>query len=173
MTELDFLILDGIRNIFSNSFFNIFMPLISSLGDFGAIWIISALVLMLFPKYRKNGLYVLLALLAGFIICNLILKPILARPRPCWIRPDVPLLIAIPHDFSFPSGHTVSSFAAAESLRYANKKFGYIAYVLAFLIAFSRLYLYVHFPSDVIVGALIGFLCGFYVPRSLTKIHSA
>lgn len=169
MTALDFSILDGIKDIFSNDFFDVLMPLVSSLGNFGAIWIISGLVLMLFPRYRKSGLYVLLALLAGFIICNLFLKPLIARPRPCWIRPEVPLLIPVPYDFSFPSGHTVSAFAAAEALRQANRKFGYVAYPLAFLIAFSRLYLYVHFPSDVLAGALIGFICGFFVPKILSK----
>ncbi len=175
MTALDFLILDSIKDFFSCSFFDSFMPFVSFLGNSGGIWIISGIILMFFQKYRKNGWFVLLSLIAGFIICNLILKPLVARPRPCWIIPDVPLLISIPHDFSFPSGHTVSSFAAAESLRYANRKLGFCAYILAILIAFSRLYLYVHFPSDVIVGALIGFMCGYFVPQLLskTKKHSA
>lgn len=175
MTALDFVILDSIKKFFTCPFLNSFMPFVSFLGNSGAIWILSGIILIFFPKYRKNGWFVLLSLLAGFIICNLTLKPLVARPRPCWIRPDVPLLISIPHDFSFPSGHTVSSFAAAESLRYANRKLGVLAYILAVLIAFSRLYLYVHFPSDVIVGAIIGFLCGHFVPRLLskTKKHSA
>ena len=175
MTSLDFLILDSIKNFFTCSFFNSFMPYISVLGSSGAIWIMSGIILMFFPKYRKNGWFVLLSLLAGFIICNLALKPLVARPRPCWIRPDVPMLVAVPHDFSFPSGHTVSSFAAAESIRYANRKLGIGAYILAVIIAFSRLYLYVHFPSDVIVGALIGFMCGYFIPKlfNKSKKHSA
>ncbi|MBR5157893.1 MAG: phosphatase PAP2 family protein [Clostridia bacterium] len=169
MTAVDFFILDSIKSFFSCYFLNSFMPFVSFLGNSGGIWIVSGIILLIFPKYRKNGWFVLLSLLAGFIICNLTLKPLVARPRPCWIRPDAALLISVPHDFSFPSGHTVSSFAAAESLRYANRKLGIWAYILAILIAFSRLYLYVHFPSDVFIGALIGFMCGHFVPKLTNK----
>lgn len=103
-------------------------------------------------------------LLGGLVCCvvvgNLILKNLVARARPCSLNTTVNLLISAPTDYSFPSGHTTSSFAAAVIWYHADKRFGVPALILAFLIAFSRLYLYVHFPSDVIAGALIGAAIG-------------
>lgn len=171
MQALDFWLLDSIRAWVSCALFDILMPLISMLGEAGVVWILSGILLLCTKKYRKEGFYLLLSLLAGLLICNLSLKPLVARSRPCWIRPDLPLLVEIPHDFSFPSGHATSSFAAATALYGANRRFGIAAFVLAVLIAFSRLYLYVHFPSDVLCGAIIGTLCGFFVPRLAERIR--
>lgn len=97
------------------------------------------------------------------VIGNLILKNLVARSRPFFFNTAVDLLISVPTDYSFPSGHTMSSFTAAVILYHADKRLGIPALILAFLIAFSRLYLYVHFPSDVIAGALIGIAIGFVV----------
>ena len=77
-------------------------------------------------------------------------------PRPCWLDPETPLLIAVPKDFSFPSGHTLSSAIGATVLTGTDRRFGWAAIPLAVLMAFSRLYLYVHFPSDVFAGAVLG-----------------
>ncbi len=94
------------------------------------------------------------------LCCNVILKPLVARIRPCDVDSAVLLLIPHPGGFSFPSGHTGASFAAASALFFSRNKFGVFAFVVAALIGFSRLYLYVHYPSDVLAGALIGIMLG-------------
>lgn len=102
----------------------------------------------------------LVGLLVGLLVGNICLKNLVARARPCWIDPGVPLLIGNPADYSFPSGHTLSSVIAATILYDTDKRFGIPAIILAVLIAFSRLYLYVHFPTDVLAAALLGVLIG-------------
>ena len=87
-------------------------------------------------------------------------KPLVARERPCWIRDPVQLLIDMPKDYSFPSGHTQVSVVSAMAIFQNNRKWGIAAFVLASLIAFSRLYLYVHFPTDVLAGIVIGMAVG-------------
>lgn len=116
-------------------------------------------------KYRRYGILLLLGLAAGVLAGNLFLKNLIARPRPCWLDSTVQLLIQSPSDYSFPSGHTLSSTIAAAILTSADRRFGYAAIPLAVLIAFSRLYLYVHFPSDVIGAACIGLLLAYAVLR--------
>jgi len=96
------------------------------------------------------------------ILCNGILKPLIARARPCDINTAIQLMIPRPDDFSFPSGHTAASFAAAFSLYIAGvKKLSIPAFILASFIAFSRMHLYVHFPTDIVAGIVIGILCGY------------
>lgn len=161
--KIDFAILHFIRDNLSFDFLDFIMPLISFLGNKGWIWIAAAIIMLAVKRYRKNGAVLVIGLLACVIITNLILKNVIARDRPCWINETVQLLIAVPMDFSFPSGHSCASFAAAEIMRRCNKYWGIAAYSLAVLIAFSRLYLYVHFPSDVLAGAVLGFLIGMTV----------
>lgn len=135
---------------------NALLPFISRLGNGGMIWIIVAVGLLIHPRTRKAGLAVGLALLLEVILCNGLLKPLIARVRPFDIQTGVELLIAKPTDFSFPSGHTASSFAAASALLCQKSRLRLPALLLASLIAFSRLYLFVHFPSDVLGGILLG-----------------
>lgn len=132
------------------------MPIITSFGTCGIIWGIIMAIFLRLPRYRRVGLIMLLTLALCALITNLILKPIVARPRPCHVSPEVPLLIPCPMDYSFPSGHTVSSFAAAVLITFANPLFGIFAFPLAAVIAFSRLYLFVHYPSDVLAGSIFG-----------------
>lgn len=156
ITSIDFSILDIIRENFSCSVLDNLMPMITFLGNGGLIWIIASLAMMFSRKYRKNGIMLAAALICCLIVGNLLMKNIFARSRPCWINDTVPLLIAVPQDYSFPSGHTMSSFAAAYIISCASKRLGIAAYILAILIGFSRLYLYVHFPSDVLGGIILG-----------------
>ena len=137
------------------------MPKITLLGDAGIFWIACALILMLIPKTRKAGFSMGLALLMGLVLCNLTLKPLVGRVRPYdyqweYYSRTIELLIEAEHDFSFPSGHTIASFEAAFALLLGNKKLGIPAMILAVLIAFSRLYLYVHYPTDVIASVILG-----------------
>ncbi|MBE7032302.1 MAG: phosphatase PAP2 family protein [Ruminococcaceae bacterium] len=149
-------ILNLIQDIFGCGFLDFLMPKITALGNAGIIWILVGLVLLCTKKYRRGGVFLLVGLLLGLIFGNVILKNLIARPRPCWIY-DVPLLIPNPTDFSFPSGHTLSSFISAFVLMRINRKFGIPALVLAILIAFSRMYLFVHFPTDILGGIVLAY----------------
>ena len=133
-----------------------FMVFITTLSDHGMIWILLAAVLICLKKTRKLGIAMLLSLALGFLIGNVGLKNLIARPRPCWLDPSVPLLIPVPGDFSFPSGHSLVSFEGAVSIWLVNRKLGSLALLLAVATACSRLYLFVHFPTDVLAGAIIG-----------------
>ena len=158
--DFEYVILDFIRNNMSCSFLDYSMQGISFLANVGWIWIVSAIVLFIIPKTRKIGLAVACALIFSLIICNITIKPIIARVRPYDLREGIELIIARPTDFSFPSGHTSISFAGAIPIFLQNKKLGIPALILAILIAFSRLYLYVHFPTDVLGGIVVGSICG-------------
>ena len=142
-------------------FLHAVMPLITLLGDAGIFWIGVAVVLLFFKKTRRVGLGMGAALILGLLVCNVTLKPLCARPRPYDYELEhfgtaIKLLIEAQHDFSFPSGHTIASFEAATVLAIHSKKAGIPALVLASLIAFSRLYLYVHYPTDVIASVILG-----------------
>ncbi len=146
------------------------MYYITFLAEKGILWIIVALLfLFVLPKrYRKIGLSVGIALVLSIIICNLILKNLVARDRPFWADPalvDANLesrfhIFSGIDDFSFPSGHTSGSFAAAAAIRLWKKMEGNIAIILAVLIGISRMYLCVHYPTDVLAGAAVGIGCG-------------
>lgn len=138
------------------------MCFITSLGNAGIIWICLAVVLLLIPRTRKSGFIVMSALVLDVILCNGILKHVFARVRPCDINTAVQLLVARPTDYSFPSGHTAASFAAVSALFFAGeKKLWKPSLVIAVLIAFSRLYLYVHYPTDILGGIVVGIACGY------------
>ena len=125
-----------------------------------------------YKKYRRQGLLLLGGLAVGVLVGNVCLKNLIARPRPCWLDSSVRLLIADPTDYSFPSGHTLSSVIGATILTRTDRRFGYAAIPLTALIAFSRLYLYVHFPSDVLAAAVLGVMIGelaFYADRRWTE----
>lgn len=132
------------------------MVAVTSLGDAGWLWIAIGCVLFCRKKTRSCGLAVLLSLAVGFLAGNCLLKNVIARSRPCWIDPGILLLVENPQDYSFPSGHTLAGFEAGVSILLLHRKWGMAALVLAVLIAFSRLYLFVHFPTDVLAGAILG-----------------
>ena len=152
-------ILDFIQEHLSCGFLNKVMPIITMLGDAGIFWIMIAVIMLFFRQTRKTGLTMGLAMIMGLLIGNATLKPFVARIRPYDVNEGIQLLIEKLHDFSFPSGHTLASFEAAGVLMICERRrFGYPALALAIIIAFSRLYLYVHYPTDVLAGAALGLL---------------
>ena len=160
--HFDLPVLEWIAENLHCPFLDRLFPIITMLGDAGIFWIAIAVVLMFLPKYRKTGIAMGGALLMGVVLCNLILKPWVARMRPFdyqleFFNKQISLLIATPHDYSFPSGHTIASFEGAGVLLLNHKKLGIPAMILASLIAFSRLYLYVHYPTDVLASVILGF----------------
>ena len=155
----EFTILDALQQIHTPVLDKI-MVFITSLGNAGWFWIALGLVLLCMKKYRRYGVLILTALAFSALFGNIILKPLIARQRPCWINNTITMLVSVPKDFSFPSGHTQASFAAATAIFTLNRRAGVCAIVLAALIACSRLYLYVHFPTDVLAGLVIGIGCG-------------
>lgn len=160
MLSYEFAILDWIQENMRNPTLDLLMPAITALGNSGLIWLLLAGVLLLTPKHRRAGAAVLAGLVLEIICCNMVLKPLVARVRPCDVNTAVQLLIARPDDFSFPSGHTGASFAAAAALFADRNRLWIPSLILALLIAFSRLYLYVHYPTDILAGAAIGMMAG-------------
>ena len=176
--HFDLPILDWIAENMTNPFLDTVMPLITLLGDAGIFWILAAVILLCIPKYRKTGLAMGVALVMGLIVCNVAMKPLIARPRPYDFQLEhfgktITLLVSTPHDFSFPSGHTLASFEAATALLIGNKKLGIPAMILACLIAFSRLYLYVHYPTDVLFSVVMGVGFGILGTWLVKKVFSA
>lgn len=154
-------VLDWIAQHLYTDFLDTLMPWLSRLADSGGIWLLWAILLLaLNRKERQVGGQMLLALGLSLIFCNLILKNTVGRLRPFEVNPMAELLVAAPKDFSFPSGHSSASFAAASVLLLNRHRGRWIALILASLIAFSRLYLYVHFPTDVLGGIALGVFCG-------------
>lgn len=155
ITQFDFSVLDAIAKLHS-SVLNIIMKFFTTLGDNGYLWIGLCIVLICIPKTRKIGIFAAITLAVEFILNDLVIKNIVARERPFIQHSDIKLLISPPHGYSFPSGHSASSFATAFAVFLRNKKIGIPCLVAAALIAFSRLYFYVHFPTDVLAGILFG-----------------
>lgn len=152
---MDFQILYALQKI-HGPLLDKLMTGITFLGDKGWIWLLLAVVFLCIKKTRLLGAAIVISIGTGYLAGNLILKPLVARQRPCWLDQSVALLIANPRDFSFPSGHTLVSFEGAVSIFLYRRRWGVWALALAALIAFSRLYLFVHFPTDVLAGAVLG-----------------
>ena len=159
--SFDLPILEWIQAYLQSDFLDTVMPIITLFGEGGIFWIAWAVILLIIPKTRKIGLSMIIALLLGLLVCNLTLKPLVARVRPYDLQEQdfgvyINLLINRQSDFSFPSGHTIASFEAAVVLLKYSKKMGIPALILAILVSFSRLYLYVHYPTDVLVSVVLG-----------------
>ena len=160
--SFDLPILDWIQANLQSGFLDTVMPIITMFGDAGIFWMVCATILLLFvAKHRRTGLGMWFAMALGLLVCNIILKPGVARMRPYdfqmeYFTKEITLIAGGMHDFSFPSGHTIASFEACTVLMLGNRKFGIPATILAVLIAFSRLYLYLHYPTDVIASIILG-----------------
>ena len=193
ITQIDFNILNAIQSI-RTPFLDTIMPLITFLGSGGIVWAVTALIMLCFKKSRKTGIVIIVSLLLGLFLSTMGLKNVIARERPYNTEGALltieNLLIGAPSGrFSFPSGHAISSFSAATVILLYSKKLGIpaiipaafvlykrsgrsgaLALLTAALMGFSRLYLYVHFPSDVICGALFGILLAFLSNFLINKI---
>lgn len=164
LKKIDIKILNFINTHLKNNFLDKMMPFITVFGDMGFIWIVLAVVLMTKQKYREMGVVIILTLMFTTIIGECIIKNLVKRKRPFTnnIKENA-LLIRKPITYSFPSGHTASSFAVAGVfIAYESSLSIYIT-ILAVLITFSRLYLNVHYPSDVLFGGILGMLCSFII----------
>ena len=158
---MDVAILEFFRDFLHNDFTRFFFPLVSCLGNAGLIWLAAAVVLLCVRRWRRVGVLLLAALAITFLLNDIVLKNIVERPRPFVDHPELIPPIRLPSGFSFPSGHSASSFAAAAVLLFCGKRWwGIAAVILAALIAFSRAFLFVHYPSDVLIGSLLGFAVG-------------
>ena len=161
-------ILDALQ-IIHNPILDTIMCAITRLGDAGIFWILLCISLLILPKTRKSGVILMAALLVDLVVCNGI--------RPFDVKTGVELLVKRPTDYSFPSGHTAASFASVMALYLAEEKKIWIpALVLAVLIAFSRLYLYVHYPSDVLGGVVVGLAAGalgYWLVKKVEELKNA
>ena len=158
--ELELGILDWIQLHLRCGFLDWLMPFVSGLSNHGEVWILLAAVLLLIRRQRARGLSAAFALALDLITCNKILKPLIGRIRPFAFRPDLSLLVPPPGDASFPSGHTAAAFAVVFALKASGSPLWRPALALAAATAFSRLYLYVHWPTDVLGGVLLGAAVG-------------
>ncbi len=162
ITQLDGAVLLWIQEYLRKDFLNPIITFITSLGDAGWFWILLSALLLFTKKYRKIGLTGLLALFIGFLITNLWLKNMVMRVRPYEVVEGLTLIGRKAHDFSFPSGHSTASIAASTVfLMMMPKKFGIAAFLLGIFICFTRLYIGIHYPTDVLAGMVIGFAAAF------------
>lgn len=148
------------------------MKAVTMSGNYAAVWLIVSAVLILRKPTRNAGTVMILALVAGHVLNDYVIKEIVARPRPFVEDPSIVLIIDPPGGYSFASGHTVKAFAAAFALFIYERKWGSVALCYAALMGFSRMYLCIHYPSDVVAGAFIGIFCAllvYYIMKNVDK----
>ncbi|MBZ9688544.1 phosphatase PAP2 family protein [Clostridium estertheticum] len=159
INKFDNYILFIIEKYVHNRCLDIIMPVLTFMGNMGIVWVIIAIALIVDKPYRIIGYSIFLTLIIGTIVGEGIVKHIVRRVRPCNKQDNFSMFNLKPISYSFPSGHTLSSFAAAEMLSLYFTQYRLVFMSMAILIALSRLYLYVHYPTDVIAGFIIGVLC--------------
>lgn len=159
---MDVAIIKYVQDHFHNQFTDLFFPLLSRIGNAGAVWFAFAFYLA-FQRHTRRVAFMMFFALALAHIISQILKPVIGRPRPFVTYPGRPLLIHTPGGYSCPSGHSAASFAAATTLFLYDRRLGLAVYCLALLIAFSRIFVFVHYPSDTLVGALLGVLSALFI----------
>lgn len=167
---MEFEILYAIQGM-HNAVLDSLMLFFTTLGEGGILWIAISLILVISNKTRKCGLAMMGAMALSFLLGNLIIKNIVQRARPCTLDPTVKLLIKFPWDYSFPSGHTLNGFTAATVIFCYYKRWGMLAYVGAAMIAFSRMYLFVHFPTDILGGIILGIADGVLMYKIIQKVY--
>ncbi len=168
-------ILDFIQTHLNFEILNPFFKVITYSGNYGAIFIIASLVLYVNEKTRKIGLYCLVALCIGALITNVTLKPLIERARP-YENGDIILKIMKPMDYSFPSGHTTAGFSVAfvllkEKFLLLNKKVYLYVIAYACILAYTRLYFYVHYPTDILGGVFVGYVASAMSKHIVDKLY--
>lgn len=154
-------ILLWIQNNMRSEWLNKIMVAITTLGDAGILWILFSLLFLIISKTRKLGCITSLALIYDLLSVNVLIKNLVRRTRPYEVIEGLTSVIGKQSDFSFPSGHTAASFAFAFAVMIAApKKISVPVMITAVLISFTRLYLGVHYPTDILGGIVIGFVCG-------------
>lgn len=153
-------ILHAIQNIRTPWLDQLILGVTRIMGSYGQLWAIIGVALLLFRRTRKCGAAVLASYVLVFLVGHLFLKDLIARPRPCHVDETVALLVAMPASFSCPSTHSAWSFAAAVVIFCRDRRWGTAALLAAALIGFSRMYLFVHYPTDVLFGAVLGAALG-------------
>ena len=174
--DIDFAILDWIQENLRCGFLDFLMPKITLIGEHGIVYITIAVLMLFFKRYRRTGATILTGLSIGYVLVNLIVKNLVARLRPYQINTAFELIVKAPHEFSFPSGHALHGFVFATVLMFYDKRIGIPALIVVTLVAFSRLYLYVHFPTDVLAGAAMGVGIGIgavYLVRFVIKKYES
>ena len=156
------------------------MLFVTNLGEIGAIWLITGFLLILIPgigketkdhvKMRRSmGICIILSIVLNFLLSNLVIKNMIQRPRPYVVdKTIIPKII--PSEYSYPSGHTSSSFAAAMAIYGHNKPAGRVALAFAALMAFTRMYFGVHYPTDILGGIVMGISCGAAVKATVSRM---
>lgn len=158
-----------------NAFFDAFFKVYTSLGNAGISCIVLSVLLLLISKTRKIGASCSVSLVYHLLICNITLKPLIARPRPFDFFEHFSadsLLISAPLDYSFPSGHTAACFAFSTAVFMYNRKWGIVSFVLSAIMGYSRLYLSVHYPTDVLGGIVVGIVCGVLAVKTTNSLYS-
>ena len=160
VTAWDASVITAIYENVHSAFLTMFFRIVTLLGEGGIFWIAVAVILLFFKKPRRSGICIGASLLIGVIVGNGIIKNVVARPRPYDAIEGIESVVSHLSDYSFPSGHSLCCFEAATALAMNRTRWAIPAYVGAVLVAVSRLFLFVHYPTDVICGALLGVLFG-------------
>ncbi len=144
------------------------MVAVSTVTAMAALWLVLAFVMTCSERYRRMGVAVVVSLAVTLIVVDILVKPYVGRVRPFEVT-DFPLIVPAPTSFSFPSGHTAYAFAAATCIAYYNRKWGIMALVFAAIVGLSRMYLYVHWPTDVLAGAIVGMVIALGCIRFMSR----
>ena len=169
-SAFDISVIEFFQNHLQCKFLDVFFKMFTYLGEIGIIWIITGVIMLFFKTTRKTGFMVLIGLLVGVLVGNLFLKNIIARPRPFQELTDITLKIKEPSGYSFPSGHTLSSFISAIIILLNHKKLGLISLTVAMLIAISRIYFAVHYLTDIAGGVVLGIIIAIIVYTTSNNI---
>ncbi len=156
--DFEFQILNYIQDHFRSGLMDALMSTVSIMGKLSWCWVVLAIILLIIKKTRKCGITLALDVVFNLVASSLIIKPLVSRMRPCVLNRTVQVLSSIPFDGSFPSGHTLFAFGAATVIFIYNKGLGLLAYLFACVMGFSRMYLYMHFPTDVLFGGILGII---------------
>lgn len=168
--NIDFYILDFLQTMARSGFWDRFFPFFTSLGD-PFMFVCYAAILLVISKTRRDGFMVSAGMLTGLLLGELLIKNLVQRARPCWIKPEVILLVKNPKDYSFPSGHTMTMTIFTFILVYNHPKLAFGLVPAALLLAYSRMYLYLHFPSDILAGIILGLAIGFLTVKLTPKVE--